>query len=268
MELREQAYLYDLYITPTWRELFDRLVDEKVKIPSEGRFLEVECGSGGFALDLALRGGNKVEVFALDSDAELIAIAREKARIKQANRLEFMAGTLNTSPFSQPEFDLVIADTSLSHWRPPSFTIRDLSDLTRPGGTTVIKTLTRGSFDELFSIYWEALYNLSLITYSPQLEELIRERPTAAEVEEEAVEAGLRSVQSSVSREVFEFPSGRDFFESPLIRTVFLDHWLAILPDVETRSRVQAEMIDIIDRERQGIDFDVSVRATLIIGRR
>lgn len=268
MELREQAYLYDLYITPTWRELFDRLVDEKVKIPAEGRFLEVECGSGGFALDLALRSGQKVEVFALDSDAELIALAREKARIKQAQRLEFAAGSLNTSPFSQLEFDLVIADTSLAHWRPPTFTLDDLAQLTRQGGTTVLKTLTRGSFDELFSIYWEALYNLGLITYSPQLEALIAERPTVGELEEAAEAAGLRSVQSVVSREVFEFPSGQEFFESPLIRTVFLDHWLRILPDSESRLRVQAEMIEIIDRERQGIDFDVSARATLVIGRK
>jgi hypothetical protein len=53
-----------------------------------------------------------------------------------------------------------------------------------------------------------------------------------------------------------------------LIENFFLDHWLTLLPDQEIRRRVQEEMGRIINDDRHGMDFDVSIKATLIIGRK
>jgi SAM-dependent methyltransferase len=268
MELKEQAYLYDLYLTPVWRELFDRMLDEEVKLPREGRFLDLECGSGGFAIDLALRGGEKVELCAIDSDPELIAIAIEKARIKQATRLHFASGRIEDQGFDRESFDLIIADESLLTFKKPGFTQAGLAAYARPGAMVIVKLLTAGSFGEVFSIYWEALYELGLTSHSPRLESLIEELPQIGEAEGLAINAGLRHVHSVVRREVFSYASGAEFFASPLIKLAFLDHWLGVLPDAESRQAVQQQIITIIDRERQGADFDLSVKATLIVGKK
>jgi len=268
MELKEQAYLYDLYLTPNWRELFDRMIDEELKLPREGRFLDLECGSGGFAIDLARRRGEKVEVYAVDSDPELIVIATEKARIARATRLHLASGTLETLGFEAESFDLIIADQSLTPWKPPTFTLESLTELARPGATIVVKLISSGSFGELFSIYWEALFELGLTDCSPGLERLIEEWPQLDEAEALALKAGLRHVHSSMRRELLGYASGAEFFDAPLVRMVFLDHWLGILPTEESRRLVRDEMISIIDRERQGADFEVTVKATLIVGRK
>ena len=66
---------------------------------------------------------------------------------------------------------------------PPSEIEPALAELARvanSGALVVLKLTTRGSFDEFFSIYWESLYNLGLLDYTPQLEGLITERLTAA----------------------------------------------------------------------------------------
>jgi hypothetical protein len=142
----------------------------------------------------------------------------------------------------------------------------------------------------LFSIYWEALYNLDIVQYTPQLEELITERLTVSESEDLASRAGLKQVRSVTRKERFDYPDAGAFFEAPLIKNIFLDGWLAMLPDEATRRHVQEQMMIIIERERQHTEsemaldvmpeemkalidyernkwcFDVSIKATLVLG--
>lgn len=107
---KELAYLYDLYVVPAWREVFDRLVDEEIELPKEGKCLDAMCGTGGYALDLSLRGGAKVEVVGIDSSEERLILARGKADVKKPNRVTFQKGSLKKLDFPTGEFDLVIGD--------------------------------------------------------------------------------------------------------------------------------------------------------------
>ena len=92
-DAKELAYLYDLYVTPGWREVFDRLVDEEIELPKDGKFLDALCGTGGYAVDLSLRAGSKVEVVGIDPSEERLALARGKADVKKPNRASFQLGS-------------------------------------------------------------------------------------------------------------------------------------------------------------------------------
>jgi len=166
------------------------------------------------------------------------------------------------------EIDLAIGDASMLTADRIGAALAELARVAKKDATVVLKLTTRGSFDEFFSIYWEALYDLNLTMYSPQLEELITERWTVTDAERLAAEAGLSEVRSVTQKERFDYKDAETFFDSPIIETFFLDDWMAILPDQQTRLSVQREMAEIIDRERHGMDFDVSIKATVIIGRK
>ena len=267
-DAKEMAYLYDLYVAPTWREAFDQMVDDEVELPKEGRFLDVGCGTGGYAIDLAIRGGANTEVVGIDSSPEKLALARGKAEVKKLERVEFRQGAINSLELPDDEFDLVIGDASMAAPSEIGPALAELKRVARKGATVVLKLTTRGSFDEFFSIYWESLYNLGLLDYAPQLEGLITERLTVSDAESVAVEAGLKGVRAVTSKERFDYKDGKEFFESPLIDTFFLDDWLAILPDEETRRKVRQQLTKVIDEERHKMDFDVSIKATLIIGQK
>jgi hypothetical protein len=47
---KEQAFLYDLYITPDWSERFAGLIDEHITLPKRGRVLYVGSGTGDHTL--------------------------------------------------------------------------------------------------------------------------------------------------------------------------------------------------------------------------
>ena len=43
---KELAFRYDLFITPDWRDRFDTLINQSIKLPAEARILDVNCGTG------------------------------------------------------------------------------------------------------------------------------------------------------------------------------------------------------------------------------
>src|SRR5262249_605448 len=157
---KELAYLYDLYVVPQWREAFDRILDEELEPPEEGKFLDAGCGTGSFAIDLAIRGGAKVEVIGVDTNVERLALPPAKAEVKKLDRVTFQEGSPVNLEFGEGEFDLVIGDASML---PPSqmgTAFAELIRVAKRNALIALKLTTRGSFDEFFSIYWESLFNL------------------------------------------------------------------------------------------------------------
>src|SRR5215467_2226153 len=112
---KELAYRYDLLVTPEWRARFDSLVDENVVMPAEGRFLEVNCGTGAYAIVLAGRLRGKGDVVGLDPSKERIDLARAKIDVLHLDNISFDVVEGAALPFDGGEFEAVIADASMAH---------------------------------------------------------------------------------------------------------------------------------------------------------
>jgi ubiquinone/menaquinone biosynthesis C-methylase UbiE len=263
---KELAYRYDLLITPDWRERFDTLLSESIKLPTEGRILDVNCGTGAHAIELAEKMRGNGEVIGTDPSAERLDIARAKAQVKKIDDVAFEQSSPDALRFDSFEFDAVIGDASML----PPEEIEDMLDemvrVAQPDARVVLKMATRGSFDEFFSIYWEALLGAGLSdAIWGELEALIKARSGISDAENMAVRAGLREVKSFTAKEEFNFETGDEFIESPLIKDVFLPDWFAIIPQ-EQQEELREQLISIIDRERHDGTFYFSIKATLITG--
>jgi ubiquinone/menaquinone biosynthesis C-methylase UbiE len=267
-DLREEAYLYDLYVSPQWRETFNELLDAEIKLPDRGNVLDAGCGTGDFALSLALRLGPDASVIGVDPSEERLSIARAKAALKNVDHLSFRTGTLTALGLPGDEFDLVVSDASMLPVSELQAAFAELTRAARARATVALALTTRGSFDEFFSIYWEGLYELGLLEYSPGLEAMITERHTVSDVEQVARLAGLKNVRSVTSKQRFDFLDAAAFFSSPIIERYFLPGWFELLPDDGTRQRMRRTLAAIIDRERHHLDFDVSIKATIAIGQK
>jgi len=265
---KELAYRYDLFITPDWRDRFDTLINENIEMPTEGRILDVNSGTGAHAIELAERMRGKGEVIALDPSAARVELARAKAQVKKIEEVTFEPGSAPPLRFADREFDGVIGDASMLHAGDIEPLLNELVRVAEVDAPVVLKLTTHGSFDEFFSIYWEAIHDLGLDEQVwARLEALINERLTISDAEGMGARAGLRDLQSFTSKEEFAFESGEAFLDSPLIKDTFLDEWLAIIPAAR-RQEVRQHIAAIIDRERHELDFDVSIKATLIAGHR
>jgi SAM-dependent methyltransferase len=111
--------------------LADRVAGVLAPRTGEERALDAGCGAGALAFALAPL---VQEVVGVDSSADLLAAARERA---PAN-CEFVEGDVTALPFEYGSFDLVGCARVLHHVRRPELVMSELSRVTRPGGRILV----------------------------------------------------------------------------------------------------------------------------------
>ncbi len=265
---KELAFLHDLYVATDWGERFAELVDAHVVLPREGRALYVGSGTGGHALALAARGGAALEVVGVDESEEQVELARAKAAAVEGAGVEFRHAQLEALSFEDEQFDLVVGDASLVAPERLPEVLAEMVRVAARGATVSLNAATASSFGEFFSVFWEALAGTGHDEQAAAVGMLINELPTVSELEALARREALEGVESWTRIEEFDFPSGREFLGAPLVRDFLLGRWLDSLPDEGAREGVLDEVARIIDEDRAEGDFSLSVKATIVVGRK
>ena len=262
---KELAFLEDLYIATDWGERFAELVDTHVELPKEGRALYLAAGTGTHALALQARAGN-LKLLCVDQNEECLELARTKA-VAVNQEAEFQREDLSALSFREEEFDLVLGNGSMV--APPQLPkmIGEMARVSRPGANVAWWLATASSFGEFFSIYWEALLGAGLDEPAAEVEKLIVERPTARDAEQWAEQAGLEGLTSWTNVEEFDFESGEQFFNSPMITDFLLPIWIRPVPKA-LRKKVARALERIIDKERHSGAFSLTLKATLVMGKK
>jgi ubiquinone/menaquinone biosynthesis C-methylase UbiE len=263
---QELAFLRDLYVMPDWGERFAALLDDNLELPQKGRLLYVQAGTGGHAMAIQEKLESDVQMVCVDESEECLELARAKAAAVHVET-EFRQAPANDLPFDFDDFDIAIADLSLLPPERVAPVINELVRVTKPGGTVLATAITAGSFGEFFSVHWEALAKTGLADQGVQVDHLITGILTVSDVEKAAEKAGLVDVVSRTGTEEFEFESGEAFLNSPLITEFLMPPWLEPVPLAE-REKVLAQLVEIIDEERHEAEFVMTVKATLVMGKK
>ena len=266
---KELAFLHDLYVASDWGERFAEMIDEHVELPQKGRALYVAAGTGGHALKLAERAEREFTLIGVDEHAERIEIARAKAAAAGLKgQADFRVTQLETLDFEDNQFELVVGDASLvAPERLPEM-LAEMARVAAPGGTVALSLPTASSYGEFFSVYWEAMLNAGLGDKSVIVEDLINGQPTVTDVETLAAREGLEAVRSWTSVAEFNYASAEEFFAAPLVKDFLLEAWLEPLEDEPAHERVVSAAAALIDDERHGSEFVLSIKATLVVGRK
>jgi ubiquinone/menaquinone biosynthesis C-methylase UbiE len=245
------------------------LVDEHVPLPERGRALYVASGTGGHALSLKERAGEGVTLVCIDESPERLDLARAKAAAtKGAADTQFRQSQLEALAFEDEQFDLVIGDASLVAPSRLPEVFAEMVRVAAPGATVALNAATASSFGEFFSVFWEALAGAGYDEQAAAVGSLINELPTVSELEELARREALEEVESWTRIEEFDYATGGEFLSAPLVKDFLLVNWLESLPDEAARAAVLREVERIIDEERHEAEFALSVKATLVAGRK
>ena len=180
---KELAFIQDLFIAGDWGERFATLIDEHVSLPPEGRMLYAGSGTGSHALALVESVADKVALVCFDENEESIELARAKAASLRTT-VEFYSGELDSLPFIDEQFDLVIADLSLITPERVPAVVAEIVRVANAHANVGMVLATASSFGEFFSIYWEALHNSEIADHEGDVETLITSLPTVSEIEQ------------------------------------------------------------------------------------
>ena len=126
-----------------WRKLRQRTADLARIQPGE-QVLDVGCGTGTLAMEVARRVGRAGRVAGVDPGTEQIARARAKAARRHVP-VEFQIGVIEQLAFPDQTFDVVLS-TLMMHHLPAPLKRQGLAEIARvlkPGGRLVIADFTR-----------------------------------------------------------------------------------------------------------------------------
>jgi ubiquinone/menaquinone biosynthesis C-methylase UbiE len=263
---KELAFLHDLYVAPDWGERFAELVDAHVHLPKEGRALYVAAGTGSHALALKERAGEKLDLLCVDESDECLELARAKGTAIN-EKTQFQREVLSSLSQADDQFDLVLGNASMTRSGDLRAILSELVRVAAPAGTVAFWLPTASSFGEFFSIFWEALLNAEVEDHGVNVEHMITELPNASEAEKLALSEGLDAVQSWTAVEEFDYESAEQFLNSPLMTDFLLPGWLGSVPEA-AKERVIEELARIIDEERHSGAFILSLKATLVVGKK
>ncbi|MEP6637597.1 MAG: class I SAM-dependent methyltransferase [Acidobacteriota bacterium] len=263
---KELAFLHDLFVATDWGERFAQVIDEHVTLPAKGPALYLESGTGGHALALQERAGENLRFVCIEEHEEYLELAIAKAKAANVS-VDFRPGRVDQLPLSDNELDLAIGDGSMVDPQRLPKMLAEMVRVVKPGKTVALILPTAPSFGEFFSIYWEALHNCGLVDQGANIETLITDLPAVTAVEELAERAGLEKVASFSRIEEFHYESGEQFLNSPLITDFLLPRWLAFVPE-DSQECVSQAIPAVINADRHDADFILSVKATLVTGRK
>jgi len=117
------------------------LIIELVGDPGGRKVLDVGCGDGELACELARRGAI---VTGIDASAAMIEAARDRAK-GQDTDTAFEVAEAARLPFAAEQFDIVVAVTILCFVADATPVFREMARVLRPGGRLVIGELGRWS---------------------------------------------------------------------------------------------------------------------------
>lgn len=106
------------------------------------RVIEIGCGTGSLALDLAKSAGH---IDAFDVSAEMIRIANQKKLAQGVANVAFQHGTLDGDlPFEPEHFDVALAYSILHLVPDRRRVLAALFDLLKPGGALIASNVCLG----------------------------------------------------------------------------------------------------------------------------
>ena len=263
---KELAYLHELFVANDWGERFAALIDEHVELPKKGLALYLAAGTGGHAMALQERADENLTFHCVDENVESLELARAKAAVLN-DGTRFLTGKVDELDSAGNQFNLVVGDASLIHSQRVPRMLVEMFRVAAPNATVALVLPTFSSFGEFFSIYWEALHNCGLLDLEHEVESLITTLPSISGVEELAAQAGLDEIQSWMRIEEFDYASGEEFLNAPLINDFLMPIWLEKLP-AASQPQVVAEIARLINEERHEAEFALSVKATLLMGKK
>ncbi len=223
--------------TPLWSAPFGRLLMDTVILRAGIGALDVGCGLGYPALDLAARLGDRSRVVGLDSSRMALDRMVYKQRHHRLHNVTAVLGMAEKLPFADERFDLIVSNNGLNNVHDPAAAFRECYRVASTPSQMVLTVNLPGSMAEFYRIYEKVLTECGLPDrISAMHAQIHTKRNPLAKTCRLITESGFRI--ESVQEDAFamRYVDGSAMLDHFVIRVAFLPGFLSILDESEKES--------------------------------
>lgn len=135
----EQAADYAEYVSPLVAQLLPPFLKLAAVQPGE-RVLDLGCGPGDAAIEVALRSGDMGEVLGIDSSPEFVALAHRRALDAGVRNVRFEVGDACALSLNDSYWDVVTCHLGVTEFADPRAMLAEVQRVLRPVGRLAIST--------------------------------------------------------------------------------------------------------------------------------
>lgn len=147
------------FINPWRLPYFKAVVADHGMDPRKTRVLDVGCGGGLLAEEMASMGFN---VTGIDQSEKSVRVARVHSR-QNGLTIDYGSGCAERLPFEDGSFSLVVCCDVLEHIRRWELVLREIARVLRPGGMVFYDTINRTALSKLIFIQISQEWRLTRI---------------------------------------------------------------------------------------------------------
>ncbi len=260
-----EAAIFETFVVPRYMSLFGELAMEMVAEGSDAQVVHVHCRTGypDRGMLAKLPGAH---FYGTDLSPYAVELARAKAKTSSSMVASYRVADIPV-PLPDGAFShgyslhpLIVPDERKRLWS-------ELSRLIAPSGQVVVAMPTRGSFVEIADLLREYALGHESGEVAQAVEAAVLLRPTVDDLTEEVTAAGFDFVEVEIRPATLTFKSGRDFFEDPIARLVFLPEF-GINLALENLEGPFGYIEDAIDKYWSDATFGLTVNVGCVSGRR
>ena len=248
----EAANAYEALFVPALFGQWTGKVADVARIRSGQRVLDVACGTGVLAIEVASRAGATGHVTGLDPNPGMLAVAK-----RFAPSVDWRSGFAESLPFDNQAFDAVVSQFGLMFFDDRIQSIREMLRVLAPGGRLAVAV-------------WDSLDNVPAYADEVTLLERIAGQQAAdglrapfvlgdrRELETLFRDAGVDSVEITTHSGTARFPKIRSMVEADL--RCWLPVMEIVLPEVQIK-RILEEAVEALSpyvSEQGSVMFDLS----------
>jgi arsenite methyltransferase len=246
---------------PLWSAPFGQLLLREVPYKPYLHVLDLGCGTGFPAIELAERLGPTCQVVALDPWPNALDRARAKNLVYKVSNVRFVDGEGEAMPFADQDFDLVVCNLGLNNWDNPGKVLKDCARVMEKGGLLAMTTNPQGHWHEFYAVVKSVLEKMEDYAAILRLDKQEAHRLSYEKALPLFKEAGLSPTRRVAETLVFRYMDTAAFmkhhfvgwgFKSGWVEALGRELWEKILPEV-------AKALDALPRDKGALRLTVPV---------